>query len=281
MVSMNVNQDPYYSQITSTNNFQARAAEFKALTGREIVIEKDDNGDFVHMLNPQSTQRLSFMGEFFRAGFSSTEGFEAAVEGLARRYVDLKSELMERYGDNQDELYRQLGELNQAFESALHSTILLPLQAPPATGVTNSNMSNGFRGSIENEWQQHEAINGFMRELKQNMTRHIDTFFETFIKSIQSEDFDTAFASSMNKMNESESRSLSNMSFRDAVQIFDMLRQGRVENVENRDKTGDDYVFIFNRPSNSLRSIIFNRSVSEVIRMEVAGLMRIAWRDDV
>ena len=271
---------PYSAQTnfkSLSDSFQTKAAKFKEITGREIVIEKNADGEFIHMLNPESTQRLSFMGEFFRMGFNSPDGFEAAVENLARKYAELREELIERYGDNQDELYKQFGQLNHAFENALQSTILLPLQSPPTSGIINSNMPQSVRDSIQREWQEHENTVGFMQTLKQNMSRHLDSFFETFIKSIQSADFETAFASSMEVLNDGESTSLANLSFRDTVLIRDTLHQGRFVEEERNGDTFD--VFVFNRPINSLRSIVGDTRISEAVRRELSELMGFMWRD--
>jgi len=174
---MNINTGAYQVQagtdaLTDNAKFKARAAKFKELTGREIVVQKNETGDFIHMLHPESTQRLGFVGEFFRVGFNSPDGFEATIEALARKYVQLKEELTERYGDDEYELYNQLGQLNTAFESALQSTVLVSLQTPLASGVTFT------------------------------VSQHLDIFFETFIKNIQSTDFDAAFANSFDVFND-------------------------------------------------------------------------------
>ena len=166
------------------NRFQTMAAKFKELTGREIVEEKDENGDFIHMMHPESSQRFGFMVDFFRVGFNSPDGFEVAIENLSRKYAKLKEELLGRYSDNQDEQYKRLGELNHAFENALQSTVLLPLQRPPSEAVTSSNMSQSVRNSSEREWQEHENITGFLQTLKQHMTRHLNNFFELFTSLI-------------------------------------------------------------------------------------------------
>ena len=266
MVEFNSNT----SVLCPQDRFQTRAAKFKELTGREIVNEKNENGDFIHMLHPESTQRLGFMVDFFRVGFNSPDGFEVAIENLARRYAELKEGLLERYGDNQDELYKRLGELNHAFENALQSTVLLPLQNPPSNSIVSSNMPQSIRNSIKREWQEHENINDFMQTLKQNMTRHLDTFFEVFIKSIQSADFDVAFASSMETLNASESRSLSDMSFRDTVLIRDILHQGRFEEEERNGEIFE--IFTFNRPIDSLRQAAVNTNISNLIQRELADL---------
>jgi hypothetical protein len=213
------------------------------------------------------------MGEFFRVGFNSPDGFESTVENLARKYAHMREELIALYGDNQDELYKKLGELNQTFESALHSTVLLPLQAIP-TGITGSDMPQSVRNAMEREQQEHKAINDFMPLLKQNMIRHLDSFFEIFIESIQNNDFDSAFAGSIEKVSNGESRSLSDVSFSDTVAIRDTLMQGRYEKDEN-----DNDVFIFNKPINSIRSITAGTRISEVIRRELTELIGFAWRD--
>jgi len=271
MVSNLTTNYNYTAIDNKANRFDEKRAVFQRITGRDIVIEKNESGDFVHMLHPESTQRLSFMGEFFRVGFNSPDGFEAAIENLARRYAELREELIERYGDNQDELYKQFGQLNHAFESALQSTILLPLQNPPTNGLVSSDMPQSKRNMIEREWREHENITKFMQTLQQNMSRHLDNFFENFIKSIQSEDFDTAFSNSMSALNENRTSSLSNLSFRDTVLIRDTLHQGRFVEEERNGETFD--VFVFNRPINSIRSIVANSQVSEGVRRGLAELM--------
>ncbi|MCL2386272.1 MAG: hypothetical protein FWC89_01865 [Defluviitaleaceae bacterium] len=148
------------SQASVLCQFQAKAAKFKELTGREIVVEKNDEGEFIHKLHPESTQKLSFFGEFFRVGFNSPYGFTVTLENLARKYAELQEELLERYS-NQDELYKQLSDLNHAFENALLNSILT----------------------------QPEKL------------QQVDSFFEIFIKSIQNSDFDNAFVDSMEVSN--------------------------------------------------------------------------------
>ncbi|MCL1862481.1 MAG: hypothetical protein FWF78_02825 [Defluviitaleaceae bacterium] len=196
-----VNHQNYASHAFLSEDAKAKAAKFKELAGREIVIEKNDMGDIIPFWHSESTQNASFFVEFFRVGFNSTDGFETSIENLARRYAELRENLLERYSDNQDELYIQLGKLNQAFESALRSTALLPKLNPPSSSIASSNMPQGIRNQIEREWQEHKNIKDFMHSLRQNTERHLDNFFERFIKSIQSSDFDTAFANTMESLN--------------------------------------------------------------------------------
>ena len=265
-----VNNQVSTSHAFLSENAQAKAAKFKELTGKEIVIEKNENGELIPFWDSESTQNASFFVEFFRVGFNSSDGFEATLENLARRYAELREDLLELYSDNQDELYKQLGKLNQAFESALRSTTLLPKPNPPSNSIASSNMPQGIRNSIEWEGQEHESLKDLMRTLQQNMERHLDNFFEKFLKSIQSEDFDTAFRNTMESLNASDSRSLSDMSFLDTALIRDALMQGRHEEEERDADTVS--VFIFNRSINSIKKVMADANLSDVIRRELANL---------
>jgi hypothetical protein len=114
------------------------------------------------MLHPESTQRLGFIMEFFRVGFHSPDGFESTIKNLSEKYVELREELMEQYADNQTELYKQLGELNQAFENTLQNTVLLPgIQKLPSNGpgFIVSTMPQSVQDSIQREWQEQENVN--------------------------------------------------------------------------------------------------------------------------
>lgn len=265
-----VNNQTPTSHAFLSENAQAKAAKFKELTGKEILIEKNENGEIIPFWHPESTQSAGFFVEFFRVGFNSPDGFEASIENLARKYAELREDLLERYSDNQDELYKQLGKLNQAFESALRSTTLLPMPTSPSGNITSSNMPQSVRNAAEQEWQEYENIKDFMRTLQQNMERHLDSFFEKFIKNIQAADFDSAFTSTMDSLNASDSQSLSDVSFRDTALIRDTLMQGRYEEEVRDGETVS--VFIFNKPINSLRQLVADTNVSEIIRRELAGL---------
>ncbi|MCL2187274.1 MAG: hypothetical protein FWC16_04050 [Defluviitaleaceae bacterium] len=157
--------------ICPQERFEARAITFKERTGRELTKEMNENGEFIHLLHPQSTQKLGFMVEFFRTGFNHPNGFEATIESLSQRYAELREDLLMQHGENEDELYKQLGMLNHAFENALQSTLLFPQHTPPADEVEGKNVAY-----------------------------QLQTFFELFIDRIQREDFDAAFAGSLKDM---------------------------------------------------------------------------------
>jgi len=245
----NISTDPYAAQaghMALSNAAQAKAAKFKELTGKEIVIEKNSDGEFIHMLHPESTQKLGFMAEFFRVGFNSPDGFEATIENLARRYAELRDELIARHGDNQDKLYEQLGQLNHAFENALHSTILLPLQDRSVMVLSAAICPRVIQDDIEREWYEHEQTTALMQTLKQNMARHLDAFFEAFIKNIQTADFDVAFANAITKLTEL-----------DAPTIYtQMLTQGM------NNGTGNGNPDIVGSPIQRLNAMLFNISIT-------------------
>ncbi|MCL2224001.1 MAG: hypothetical protein FWB96_03425 [Defluviitaleaceae bacterium] len=167
-----------------------KAAKFKELTGREIVVEKDSYGNLITITNPNSTQRFGFFVDFFRVGLNSgTECFNTNIENISRRYAELRDELLARYGDNEDELYAQMGELNQAFETALHNTLLL--LAP----MSQEDLTVSINSSASAEEAEEESVTEILHQSK---TRSMNLFFETFIKSIQHEDFETAFSNAIN-----------------------------------------------------------------------------------
>ena len=92
-------------------NLTTQTAKFKDLAARGVAVDKAVKG----ARQPEPTRDSGFVIEFIRVGP------EATVGSLAKRYAELFERLRERYGSNQYELYKQLGELNQAFETALQS----------------------------------------------------------------------------------------------------------------------------------------------------------------
>ena len=261
-----------YQAILDCERFQVFAAKTKSLTGRNLVIEFNEDGELIQFLHPDSTQRVGFFVEFFRVGFSSPDGLEAAWENLARRYAELLEELRERYADNEYELYRQIGELNQAFENAMRSTLLLPI--PHISPVLiKSTMPQGLRESLQRQMEEQENLQSIVGKLMENMIRHMNTFFESFIKGMQGMDFEAAFSSSMDRLNSTQSSSLANMSFRDVVTIREALSQGHIEEDADGRK-----VFITRNPITSIRMAIADISISETVRRELADIMGFEWR---
>jgi len=260
--SVNTGANAFYLD----DRFQAKAAKFKELTGRNIEVPK--NGEMPHILSPESNIQLGFFGEFFRVGFSSSDGHSTAVENLSRRFAEMREELLEQYGDDQDTLYKRLGELNQAFESALRSTTLIPLPQTPTVPLTTSDTPAFIRDDVERTLREHEAMTNIVRMLQENMLRHMDIFFEDFISNIKNQDFQTAFDSSMERLLNGESRSLENISYSDAVRMKNTISQWHTITDEHGNEEGR-----LVRHETSFRAIIRDDSISEVIRREIANLL--------
>ena len=253
---------------------QAKVAKFQKITGREIEVYKNDDGEIVNFLHPEFTAQASHFVEFFRVGFSSPDGFMAAVENLARRYAELREDLLERYQDDQKTLYKRLGELNQAFESALHSTILLPA-APIHTEIIaiHEHTPASVRNHAEQAIQRQENKDNIMRYIKESMTRGIDTFFENFIRNMQNQDFQSAFENSMEKAKSGESRSLAEMSFADAVRIRDIISYSTVHEDVEGNKTAR-----LRDINTSFWMVSRDENISQIIRNEIAELLGLSVR---
>ena len=253
---------------------QARAVKFLKTKGREIEVYKDEDGGIVNFWHPESTAQASHFVEFFRVGFSSPNGHMAAVENLARRYAELREDLLQRYQDDQATLYKRLGELNQAFESALHSTVLLPA-ASIHTEITviYENTPASVRNRAEQAIQLQENKENIMRYIKESMMRGLDTFFENFIRSIQNQDFQSAFDSSMETAKGGESRSLAEMSFADAIRIKDTISYSTVREDEDGNKTAK-----LRDINTSFWMISRDESISQIIRNEIAELLGLSVR---
>ena len=180
----------------------------------------------------------------------------------------MREELLERYKDDEDTLYKRLGELNQSFENALRSTTLIPLPQMPTVPILSSNSPASIRNSVERTLREHEAMTDIVRMVQDNMLRHMDTFFEDFIRSIQTQDFQTAFDSSMERLLNGESRSLENISYSDAVRMKNTISQWHTITDEHGNEEGR-----LVRNETSFRAIIRDDSISEVIRREIANLL--------
>lgn len=266
-MSLAVNANYNYSNSNnSVNRFDEKRAIFKKLTGRSIEIPKD--GYIPHILSQESTIQLGFFGEFMRVGFSSSNGHSEAMENLSRRFAEMREELLERYENDQDTLYKRLGELNQSFENALRSTTLIPLLQTPTIPLFTSDCPAFIRNDAERTLREHDAMKNIVRMLQDNLIRHMDSFFENFISNIKSQDFQTAFDSSMERLLNGESQSLRNISYRDVVTMKNTISQWYT--ITNEHNTEEGRLV---RHDVSFRAIIRDDNISEVIRREIANLL--------
>ena len=248
---------------------QARATKFQQITGREIEVFKNKEGGIINFWHSESTAQANFFVEFSRVGFSSPDGLITAAENLARRYAELQESLIERYQDDKDTLYKRLGELNQAFESALQSTLLMPqtFKALEVTVITE-NTPASVRNQAEQAIRQQESMENMMRYLQESMKRGMDTFFENFILSIQKQDFQSAFESSIETAKGGESRSLAKMSFADAIRIRDTISHWTI----NEDDEGNQRA-ILRDINTSFWMISRDENISAASRREIAKLL--------
>jgi len=251
--SVNANHS-YADTNKGINRFDEKKAIFQKLTGRTIEVPNSE--EMPHILSQESNIQLGFFGEFFRVGFSSPDGHSTAVENLSRRFAEMREELLERYNDDQDTLYKRLGELNQSFESALRSTTLIPLPQTPTVPLLASDAPASVREDVERTLREHEAMTNIVRMLQDNMLRHMDIFFEDFISNIKNQSFQTAFDNSMERLLNGESRSLENISYNDLVRMENIISQGHLL-----------------RHDTSFRMIIRDENISEVLRREIADLL--------
>jgi len=256
----------YVNTNTSPLSFEDKKAIFQKKTGNTIVVP--ENGEMPHILSEESAIQLGFFGEFMRVGFTSPNGHIEAVENLSRRFAEMRDELLEKYKDDQDTLYKRLGELNQAFESALQSTALVPIPPMPPSPAAISGSPEAI--AAENAHREFEALTNLVRKLQDSMTKHMDTFFESFINNIKNQDFQTAFDGSMGQLLSGESQSLTDMSFGDAVRIKDRISTWYTQNAG-----GDNETVQMVRHNVSFMSIVGDESISEVVRREIAALLGI------
>ena len=255
---------------TLSADIRERVAKFEQITGRAIEVYKNEDGEVVNFWHPESTAQANFFVEFFRVGFSSPDGNTAAVENLARRYAELREELMERYQDDQDTLYKRMSDLNQAFEGALQSTTLMPLPMISETSfLISSNDPASVNNQIKQDARNHENMKNIMRHIQNSLTRGMNVFFENFIREIESGDFQSAFDSSMETAKSGESQSLENMSFADAVRMRDTI--SRWEEVE--DKENERTVGRLQNLNTSFWSISRDENISLILRREIADLL--------
>ncbi|MCL2215557.1 MAG: hypothetical protein FWB91_00925 [Defluviitaleaceae bacterium] len=249
-MSLSVTANYNHSNVIS---FEEKKAIFQKLTGKSI--QMPESGVMPHILSPESTIELGFFGEFFRVGFSSPDGHMAAVENLARRFAEMREELLERYSDDQDTLYKRMGKLNQAFEAALRSTTLVPIPKMP---------------NAERSWNEYETMRKIAQYIQESLIRHMDAFFEDFLLSIQSQGFQEAFDGSMARLKSDETSSLERLSYSDAARMLDTLSTWH----ETTDEDGNQ-IGIMRRHEESFRAIVQDESISRAVRDEIAELLGI------
>jgi dGTP triphosphohydrolase len=240
-------------------SFEEKNAIVKKMTGRDV------DKDTPYIMSKESQVRLSYAGEFLRVGVWSSGGDEALIKDTAQKYAEMKNEIREKYKDDEDEMYKQMGELNQAFEMALSRNALVPVhQDRINTKLYASTTPEELRRNeeeIERIAKENDAYNktmrGILSNLHNNMKRNIDEFFESFIEKTNTQDFETAYTESMALLKERETKSYEDIAYDDLLKIRDELF---ATDTDGKPMPLDSV----------LRSIIDNEDISALVREGLA-----------
>lgn len=247
--------------LTNVNNyFDKRMQEnhplFKEEDREEFMRRSEilrDAGIDSYIWSPNSPHR--FFVQFTDVPMGANH--EEWLENLSRKYVEFCDEAANNFSDESDEYYMQMEALNRAFESALKNTTLMPIfsyKAPEAKLVTftpeQAKEQMQFEAEMARINQEIDEYNKNVQDIRlnfqNNMLRHVNTFYENFIHSIQTNSFETAFKESMELLNNSETTSSDEISYSDMMKIKDMISNNPVEYDEDgfptkyRHKTAED-----------------------------------------
>jgi len=231
-----VSADYSYGSVNSnTSRLDEKKAIFKKLTGISIAIP--ESGKMPHVLSPESAIQFGFFGELFRAGFYQESNLFSSIESVSRRFSEMREELLEKYNDDEDALYKQLSKLNRAFEHVLRSLVLVPIPQTPPIPLTSSNDPASVRAEAEQALLEYEALREAIRQAQIKMDGFVNAFFEKFIEKIQTQDFQQAFDSSIevlpdNSPASNEGETQKTVNIRGGRLILTFCERGILTNVE-------------------------------------------------
>ena len=184
-------------------------------------------------------------------GFRESGGWNRSIsqtermEILARTYMELREKIKEYYTG--DEFYRKMDKLNRSFESFLKHS--LPITAT----------SDHIPGSLATKFKNNKI---------ENFQRHMSNFFEHFINNIQNMDFDEAFQASMDVILNSETTSLTDISFLDVISMNDWMEKG----VELWKTDEFPKEFRYNIFSWTIKMILNDQKLPELLRIAIANM---------
>ncbi|HZK27701.1 MAG TPA: hypothetical protein VFD00_09225 [Thermoclostridium sp.] len=228
------------------------------------------------------TEQAKITGSFFRE-FSSVSvssmrnapTHEERLTALGQRYAEMRNELMEMFKDNEDEYYSQIEKLNLAFKGALDSTCLTPIYSFKTMdgklyGFTKEQEAERirFEEEVAKRSAEYENTSDVMKNFRDNLSRHVNTFYENFINSIQTNDYDTAFQESMSLLKSSKTTSYNEISYTDMVRIMDVLNNIPIEFDEN----GTPAKMRYTSADQSFRELIKYEGVSYSVRKAIADI---------
>ena len=232
------------------------------------------------------TEQAKITGSFFRefssvsissAGNAPTH--EEKLVALSQRYAEMRDELAEMFKDNEDEYYSQIESLNLAFKGALESTTLTPIYSFKTMdgklhAFTEDQEAERIRFEEESaktyaEYERYNKnVQDVMKNFQDNLSRHVNTFYKSFINSIQTNDYDIAFQESMSLLKSEETTSYNEISYTDMVHIMDVLNNIPIEFDENGTPTKMRY----NSADQSFRELIKDESVPYSVRKAIADI---------
>jgi hypothetical protein len=252
-------------------SFKEKCEIMEKMTGRRY----DENTP--HIMSKESTARLSYMGEFLRSANNSDAGNEQNMKDTAAKYNQLREEILAKYADDENERLNHLGQLNQAFEMALKNANKLPVFQPKALKLEvqlHYDKDEANKAAKENERKAKEAeeYNKAMKDIydsfNRGMNRHIDRFYESFIKNIESGDFETAYSESLSLLTDSQSNSAGDISYNDMLLIRGtMMDQVIDEEGKNAEQKYSDFGEVLN-------AIAGNDEISEIIRQAITDRLK-------
>ena len=240
------------------------------------------------------TEQAKITGSFFRefssvpissAGNAPTH--EERLTALSQRYVEMRDELGEMFKDNEDEYYSQMEKLNLAFKGALESTTLTPIYSFKTMdgklyGFTEDQEAERIRFEEESAktYAEYEGYNknvqDVMKNFRDNLLRHVNIFYKSFINSIQTNDYDIAFQGSMSLLESGETISYNEISYTDMVHIMDVLNNIPMEFDENGTPTKMRY----NSADQSFRELIKDEIIPYSVRKVIANIFNLYIKDE-
>lgn len=225
------------------------------------------------------TEQAKITGNFF-AEFSNVSTpsagavptHEEKVEALSKRYVEMRDELGEMFKDNEDEYNSQMEKLNLAFKGALESTTMMMMYPynPGKLHVFREDQE-AERIRFEEKVAKRSAELDVMKNFRDNLSRHVNTFYESFINSIQTNDYDIAFQESMSLLKNEETSSYNEISYTDMIHIMDVIDNKPIEFDENGIPTKMRY----NSADQSFRELIKDESVPYSVRKAITDIFNL------
>ncbi|GAB6085029.1 hypothetical protein [Alkaliphilus crotonatoxidans] len=222
----------------------------------------------------------SFFREFSNVSRTTTIiNHEEWLEALGKRYVEMRDELHDMYIDNENELYRQLDRLNDAFQQSLNDTCLMPAYSyktveAKIVAFTEDQDSERiqFEEAAARAYAECEEYNknvqNIMDNFRKNMLRHVDTFYENFIQAIQTKDFTAAYQESMTLLKNSKTTAYNEISYSDMLRIKDVINNVPTE----FDEQGYPTKMRYNTADESFRALLQENSVSYSVRKTIADI---------